>query len=329
MARFFFRPKWRGFTLIELLVVIAIIAILIALLVPAVQKVREAAARTQSVNNIKQIVLATHSFNDAKNFIPPSIGIYPFNANPTQPPPNSITGTAFFFLLPYVEQQNTYKAAYQGDQTWNYSTWQFAQGPPYYGAHHVYNPVQVYMSPADPSLQYDNYAYVSYLLNRQVYTGKLKMNTIRDGTSNTFFLAEGYANCYGAANGNYRYMYWNLDTTEYWVSPANGPSFDVDQGFTIQQPYPWSTPYPWTTTCPTKRTFQERPPPQLYARATNCSAAPTACDPALPQSLTSGAIQMGLGDGSVRGFTGAVSFTTWAGGITPAGGEALGPDWME
>jgi prepilin-type N-terminal cleavage/methylation domain-containing protein len=103
------RPS-RGFTLIELLVVIAIIAILIGLLLPAVQKVREAAARTQSSNNLKQMGLAVHDCASANgNSVPPSVGFFP-NRTATANGPTSARESIFFHLLPYIEQQNVYNA---------------------------------------------------------------------------------------------------------------------------------------------------------------------------------------------------------------------------
>src|SRR2546426_8989870 len=99
-----------AFTLIELLVVIAIIAVLIALLVPAVQKVREAAARTQCQNNLKQLALAIHSFHGTHKSFPTYNGIFPaVNGNTTQGANSrAIYGSWIVHILPYIDQQNQY-----------------------------------------------------------------------------------------------------------------------------------------------------------------------------------------------------------------------------
>jgi prepilin-type N-terminal cleavage/methylation domain-containing protein/prepilin-type processing-associated H-X9-DG protein len=104
------RVPRRGFTLIELLVVIAIIAILIGLLLPAVQKIREAAARLRCSNNLKQIALAAHNFHDVNNRLP-SAGIFGPPARPgCGPGYNSGPSTSgLFFLLPFIEQDNLYR----------------------------------------------------------------------------------------------------------------------------------------------------------------------------------------------------------------------------
>ena len=126
------RPRPRsGFTLIELLVVIAIIAILIGLLVPAVQKVREAAARTQCANNLKQMSLALHNANDTHKRLPPQAGTYG----------GAFYAPLFFHLLPFLEQDNLYRRAF------NPATGRYEAS--FAGVNAT--PVATYANPADPS----------------------------------------------------------------------------------------------------------------------------------------------------------------------------------
>jgi type II secretory pathway pseudopilin PulG len=157
--------------LVELLVVIAIIAILIGLLLPAVQRVREAAARLSSMNNMKQIVLATHSFSDGnRGYLPNVTGITNRKYN----------YSLFISLLPYFEQGNLYGMVVQ----------QAGIGETA-GSEYV---IQVLVSPADPSPPSPPTSVCSYAANAMVFRPNKKIsNSIPDGLSNTIAYAEHYA----------------------------------------------------------------------------------------------------------------------------------------
>jgi prepilin-type N-terminal cleavage/methylation domain-containing protein len=184
------RSERRAFTLIELLVVIAIIAILIGLLVPAVQKVRESAARTQSSNNLKQITLASHTFHDTFRRLPFNGSVDHNWGHPSDP--NS--GSWCYQILPFVEQTALYRLDYRTAQ----------------GQNQKFVGISVFMCPgrgrpgfaavSSPPERYNGFnvdgAQSDYAINVWLNspTGdtrgvnmKRRLPTIRDGTSNTIF----------------------------------------------------------------------------------------------------------------------------------------------
>src|SRR5262245_11258089 len=136
------RPTRPAFSLIELLVVIAIIAVLIGLLLPAVQGVREAANRAKCENNLKQLGLAAHMAHDANRKLPPALGWYPGAAS-------GANGPAVFHLLPYLEQDNLFKSSPR-DAAGNYSSVDTTGQKKSYAAG-----VPVFVCPSDPGVGAD------------------------------------------------------------------------------------------------------------------------------------------------------------------------------
>lgn len=182
-----------GFTLIELLVVIAIIAILIALLVPAVQKVREAAARAQCQNNMKQLGLALHAHHDARKGFPPRQG-----GDICGPASGAYSGSGncaryavgYLSLLPYLEQQAVAS---------NFPV--YANQVPWAVASTFTPRMSVWVCPSNQSINHlRNYVFctgdgtdTNYTTSRGLFGGNNKKKSVKDildGTSNTLAMSE-------------------------------------------------------------------------------------------------------------------------------------------
>jgi prepilin-type N-terminal cleavage/methylation domain-containing protein len=324
----------RGFTLIELLVVIAIIAILIGLLVPAVQRVREAASRTQCMNNLKQLGLAAQNYHDQYKHLPPGIGYY----HPTAQ--NDVFGTFFFHLLPNLEHDNLFKSAL--------GVVPFPpppQGPGpttvyYPGNNNVYSRrVAMFLCPSDPSVGPDGVVTINGFsfgascygpnaliagqsdLTTKPYKvdpqGKARLQAdFPDGTSNTILHAEKYARCTKTTmaqqfqDGGCAWAYCAAPVFP-WQPPPMAPPFKTFQlGFCIPSLANQGAP----NAIGPSSMFQVQP------REGNC-------DPTRAATAHAGGMQVGLADGSVRTLAPSLSGDTWWAAVTPRGGEVFGSDW--
>jgi prepilin-type N-terminal cleavage/methylation domain-containing protein len=313
----------RGFTLIELLVVIAIIAVLIGLLLPAVQKVREAAARMSCSNNIKQIGLAVQNYAGTyQDCLPPACLRKNLNIN------------ILSLLLPYLEQDALYKAGTAFTNTppvppstlWGQANfWDAPLAGTSTGTVRSAT-VKAFQCPSDPTLangyasnQVSQWGGSSYAMNFQVFgtasvweatvngtdwMARYKVGNIPDGTSNTVITAERYSAC-GAGGNLWAWPGGDWNPNAWGVTFANSPWEPV------------ITPPPVV------------PVPPLWSSLPQIQPNPwqTACNPALPSSAHTAVCLVGLADGSVRAVSSAVSQPTWQMAIVPDDGLPLPSDW--
>jgi len=309
--------RWRGFTLIELLVVIAIIAILIGLLLPAVQKVREAAARMSCSNNLKQMSLSIHNLAGTYNGkLPPGIGSFPEKRNGKRchdGTPATSFGGLLFYMLPFIEQDNLYKACACANTP---NAFDPEQGILPSAAGNVMQVViKTYLCPSDPTANggtsgwasVGSYAYNGMIFQADWVGTATFPATLSDGTSNTILFTETYAG--GTYNQSDQTLWWWDYNSFQTPTSSNGDCGGLNY---------YGTAFPPLTTNPTFCRTNVTPWTWGgHASVCMCRAV----------VVHTGGLNVGLGDGSVRFVSSAISGTTWFQASTPQGGETLGSDW--